>query len=977
MRIINKLLITFSLTGIFYLTSQNIHGQQPPQVFFTETAGAFSIAGKNHLPAIVIDTTDAKVVQIAADALANDVERISGRKPVVLKNPSKLPEYAIVIGTAGQSKYINKLSEKADLPFDSLKGTWERYIITQRKKPVRGVKEALIIAGSDRRGTAYGVFELSRRMGVSPWYWWADVLTDHHKTIMITADNYLSHQPSVKYRGIFLNDEDWGLQPWAAKTLEPETGDIGPKTYAKIFELLLRLKANLIWPAMHPCTKAFYHYPKNKVVADNYAIVVGSSHAEPMLRDNVYEWHEEEYGPYDYGKNRQQVYDYWKERAIESAPYENIYTIGMRGIHDSGIKGFSTQEERVAAMDTIISDQRKIIKNQINPDASKIPQAFIPYKEVLDLYDAGLQIPDDVTIIWPDDNYGYIRRLNSPEENKRSGGSGIYYHLSYWGRPHDYLWLSTTHPLLIREELTKAYQTGAKRMWVINVGDIKPAEYNLSLSMDMAWDIGKFQNGAAVNRHMKNWLAENVSKEHAGKLANVFKSYYDLAYERRPEFMGWSQTEPTRPTHLTAYNHFYYGDQAEQRIEDYQQIQQKVRILKDLIPAARADAYFELVFYPVTCASLMNKKFLYFDKANLYDRQQRLSARTYADLSNTAYDSIVQLTDYYNNKLADGKWKHIISMKPRNLPVFAPPKTDTIHYATATGWSISPEGDAFSADTVCSLPVFPAYAGKKFFIDLYLKGNKNVDWKIADKTPWINVSELNGTLDAASGKTDARLWVTLQKDKLPKEESLTGIIILKGNDKKYTIKVPVFNPELNSKHEDRFAETNGYLSVFAEDLTVSNSTASGLHWKNVAGPSHTGGALEALPVIAESDSGYTENRSAASVSFRNFTTGEATIHVIGIPVHPVNDQHSVRVAVQLDDGKIMSGDFITHGRSEQWKQNVLSNTVVIKLPVTINQAGWHTLKIYPVDPGVIIDQVLIDFGGLRQGYGVIEETRMK
>ncbi|HYW97116.1 MAG TPA: glycosyl hydrolase 115 family protein, partial [Bacteroidales bacterium] len=235
MRIINKLLITFSLTGIFYLTSQNIHGQQPPQVFFTETAGAFPIAGKNHLPAIVIDTTDAKVVQIAAEALANDVERISGRKPVVLKNPSKLPEYAIVIGTAGQSKYIDKLSEKADLPFDSLKGTWERYIITQREKPVRGVKEALIIAGSDRRGTAYGVFELSRRMGVSPWYWWADVLPDHHETIMIGADNYLSHSPSVRYRGIFLNDEDWGLQPWAAKTFESETGDIGPKTYAKIF----------------------------------------------------------------------------------------------------------------------------------------------------------------------------------------------------------------------------------------------------------------------------------------------------------------------------------------------------------------------------------------------------------------------------------------------------------------------------------------------------------------------------------------------------------------------------------------------------------------------------------------------------------------------------------------------------------------------------------------------------------------------
>ena len=975
MRIIIKLILIFCLTAIFYFTSQNIHGQQPPRIFFTDTIGAFPIVSIKHLPSIVIDTADAKVVQIAAEALARDVESISGRKPEVLENPSRLPEYVIFIGTAGQSAYINKLSKKTELPVDSLKGTWERYLITRRVKPARGVKEALIIAGSDRRGTAYGVFEVSKRMGVSPWYWWADVQPAHHETVMIRANNYLSHSPSVKYRGIFLNDEDWGLQPWAAKTYDPKTGDIGPKTYARIFELLLRLKANLIWPAMHPCTKAFYHYPKNKIVADNYAIVVGSSHAEPMLRDNVYEWNEEEYGPYDYGKNRQRVYDYWKERAIESSSYENIYTIGMRGVHDSGIKGFSTQEERVTAMDTIISDQRKIIKNQINTDPSKVPQAFIPYKEVLDLYDAGLKIPDDVTIIWPDDNYGYIRRLNTPEESKRSGGSGIYYHISYWGRPHDYLWLSTTHPLLIREELTKAYLTGSKRMWVINVGDIKPAEYNMSLAMDMAWDIGKFQDDKAVNRHMENWLAENVSKEHAGELASIFKNYYDLAYERRPEFMGWSQTEPTRPTHLTAYNHFYYGDQAEHRLEAYQQIQHKVASLKDQIPAAQSDAYFELVYYPVTCASLMNKKFLYFDKANLYNRQQRLSARKYADWSNTAYDSIIQLTDFYNNKLAEDKWKHIISMKPRNLPVFAPVKTDTIHFANATGWGISPEGDSLSADTVCSLPVFLAYAGKKYFIDLYLKGNKNVDWKITDKTPWINVSEMNGTLDAASGKADVRLWVTIQKDQLPEVKNLTGYITLKGNNKEYTINVPVFNPELISKNNNRFVETNGYLSVFAEDLPVSNSAAAGLQWKKVAGPSHTGGALEAIPIAA--DSGKIENRSAASISFRNFSKGKATIHIIGIPVHPVNDQHSVRIAVQLDNEKIMTGDLVTHGRSEQWKRNVLSNTARIKLPVTIDEAGWHTLKIYPVDPGVIIDQVLIDFGGLRQGYGVIEETRME
>ena len=300
--------------------------------------------------------------------------------------------------------------------------------------------------------------------------------------------------PSVKYRGIFINDEDWGLRPWASKTFEPETKNIGPKTYAKVFELLLRLNANLLWPAMHPGTTPFYNVPGNAEMAAAYAIVVGSSHAEPMLRNNVGEWDEKSMGHFNYITNKEKVYNYWEERVKQSKGNDAVYTLGMRGVHDSGMEGIKGPKEAVPLLERIFNDQRGLIKKHINENVAAVPQVFTAYKEVLDIYDQGLKLPDDVTIVWPDDNYGYIQRFNNEAEKKRPGGSGVYYHASYWGRPHDYLWLGTTHPSLIRQEMMKAYETGADRLWVLNVGDIKPLEYSMQVFFDMAYDARPFKD---------------------------------------------------------------------------------------------------------------------------------------------------------------------------------------------------------------------------------------------------------------------------------------------------------------------------------------------------------------------------------------------------------------------------------------------------------------------------------------------------
>ena len=384
-------------------------------ILFKPTANSFPLVAHGKASQIYTDAMDAEVVHIAANALKNDLKLVTGLVPETASLKSSFPQ--VLIGTIGKSKLIDQLIASKKLSTDKLKGKWESFSISVVNNPFPNVKQALVIAGSDPRGTAFGVFELSKKIGVSPFYWWADVNPAQHKEIFIQG-NFVSDSPSVKYRGIFLNDEDWGLQPWAAKTFEPETGDIGPKTYARIFELLLRLKANLIWPAMHPSTKAFYSYPGNKKVAEDYAIVVGSSHAEPMLRNNVGEW-DKSMGDFNYITNREKIYNYWESRVKESKGNDAIYTLGMRGVHDSGMEGVKSVKEAVPLLEKIIGEQRGMLKKYINPDVAAIPQVFTVYKEVLDIYDANIKLPEDINVVWPDDNYGYIQLLNNEKEKKR------------------------------------------------------------------------------------------------------------------------------------------------------------------------------------------------------------------------------------------------------------------------------------------------------------------------------------------------------------------------------------------------------------------------------------------------------------------------------------------------------------------------------------------------------------------------------
>lgn len=919
--------------------------------------GGFPLVMNGKPPVIYIDAADATVVNIAANALKNDLKLVAGLAPEINMTGKVNVPFAVLIGTLGKSKLIDQLVLHKKISIAEIKNKWETFSISVVDNPQPGINQALVIAGSDPRGTAFGVFELSKLIGVSPWYWWADVNPVLKKDIFIKGA-MVSEPPSVKYRGIFLNDEDWGLQPWAAKTLEPETGDIGPKTYARIFELLLRLKANLIWPAMHPSTKAFYHYPGNEKTAADYSIVMGSSHAEPMLRNNVGEW-KKTMGDFNYLSNRDGVYNYWKTRVKESKNNDAIYTVGMRGVHDGAMEGVKTVKEAIPLLEKIIGDQRQLLQTYINPNVKAVPQVFTVYKEVLDIYDDGIKLPEDITLVWPDDNYGYIQRLNNEKETERSGGSGIYYHASYWGRPHDYLWLSTTHPGLIREEMMKAYQTKSNRLWILNVGDIKPAEYNMQLFLNMAYQTKPFEDSNYSKVYMQQWAGEIFGADKAVEIAAILWQYYQLAFERKPEFMGWSQTEPTTKTNYTNYNHFYYGDEAQRRIDQYELLTTRVKALRGRIGAKDAAAFYQLVYYPVVGASLMNKKFLYRDKAMLYAKQNRSSAADYAALSKQAYDDIVKETQYYNTVLSGGKWKNIMSMSPRNLPVYQVPDLPATTIDPSGGWSIAPEGFVSKDSSLVAkpaagfvLPAFNLQSNQSYFIDVFLSADESLKW-IAKTEPWIKLSQNEGILKPELGKREQRIWVSIDWDKIKQETGSnkhTDNISFSANGKE-------LNVALNIK------PNRDYISIVAAKFSRIYNKGNQI-WTVINDLGYTGQSLMAMPlegvVIPDLQSTKALKESAhIEYDFNTTISCSPEVSVYTLPTHPINNNYRMRYAVSIDNRPLKVLDFKTQGRSEEWKQNVLRNSAIRKITAADLKPGKHTLSIYMIDPGVILDRIII------------------
>ncbi len=618
------------------------------------------------------------VVETALQMFSSDMKAVTG----FTTQPSNKNEARIRIFQLDETSNATKQElRKADVPIDSLARLTDGFHIAVKNGKIN-------IIGTNGRGTAYGILELSRMAGVSPWIWWGDVVPQRKQQLTIDSEYNTTQSASVEYRGIFINDEDWSTRPWSTHTFEKAgAGKIGHKTYKKIFQLLMRLRANAAWGAMHPGTEAFFSDKRNKAVADSCGIVIGSSHCEPLLRNNVAEWNEKERGAFNYITNKESVKRYWAERLQEvKHSTGNMLTIGMRGIHDGSMLGVKTIEEKTTALQQVIDDQQTLITKYLG-DTSKQTQVIVPYKEVLQIYERGLRVPDYVTLMWCDDNYGYLTRLSTPEEQKRKGGAGVYYHLSYWGRPHDYLWLTTTQPGLIYNEMNEAYQHGARKIWIANVHDVKAAGYDLELFLDMAWNINSVSHNT-INDHYKQWLCQEFGETVGNKIFPAMHEFYRLCGERKPEFMGWNQTELDKrtfdrgisPVRNSELNASAFGNELDRYIERYKEISNVIESAKDNLRPTLNDAYFAAIEYPMLAACNQAIKMLEAQKARQladgstpYDMATRdLAIKIASAKSQKAYQEIRKLTERYNT-MANGKWSGSMNMSPRDLLVFAAP----------------------------------------------------------------------------------------------------------------------------------------------------------------------------------------------------------------------------------------------------------------------------------------------------------------
>lgn len=896
---------------------------------------------------VMYDDPDAKgTLALAAGMLAGDLHDLSGQALHSPVRAAACPETCVVIGLYDGQR-IKALAQMAHVRLDDLTGQWEVY----RRFVVRDKGATyLVIAGADLRGAVYGAVDLSRTLGVSPWAWWADVTPEHHDRLSVSDVTMTSMTPSVQYRGIFLNDEDWGLEPWAAKTFDPAKGNIGPKTYERVFQLMWRLKANTLWPAMHSVSAPFYSDPENPKLAKAYAIVIGTSHAEPMMRNNLREWDEAKRGPFDFTRNRKQILSYWDERVQQVGGNENIYTVGLRGIHDGPMQGATTTEDRLRILEDVIGAQRQLLSKDLKKPLNDIPQVYVAYHELQEAYDAGLKVPDDVTLMWADDNYGYLRRLSTPAEQKRAGGSGVYYHLSYWGRPHDYLWLGTTHPGLIHEEMQKAYALNDRRMWIVNVGDIKPIEYLSQYFLDLAFDAKTFD--LTPRQHLTTFMREQFGPEHAEALSDLMMRYYDLAFERRPEFMGFGQTEwvtPNRHTDYVASD----GEEAQARIAAYQKLAETAQAIGATLPADRQAAYFELVLYPVRAAADLNTRILSLDLADLYAREQRASANLYVAQARAAHAELVTDTAHYND-LLNGKWRDMMDMAPRRLPVFDEPEWPSWSPSTKTGCGLDLWGQWINDHNTLTF-----VEGRPQTRNLTVFTHQPTDqtWRVQASPGDLTLSATSGELKA-DNRYEARLSLTYD-GKAPAGD--LSVPILCG-DQVHSLYVRI----LPALPMTMTAEDNRSVTLRADQASLSTD------WQKLDGLGSLGSVLRArLDLASAQDASAAAQRPPVIYHFATATAVGGKLSVIALPTHALTPEHGVRAMVSLDGAPPQVLDFATLGRSDVWRGNVLTNTAVQTVTLSSLPAGEHTLKLYALDPGVIIDRIELDLDGAKAHYGAL------
>lgn len=901
---------------------------------------AFPLITRGQVTTVHYSANDYDGVIRAIGDLQSDLEKVSGTKPQLSTGKFE-SETAIIIGTIGHSEIIDKLIENNKINVSDIKGKWETFIIQSVTNPLNGVKQALIITGSDKRGTIFGIYDLAEKIGVSPWYWWADVPVEKSKSLFVIPGRYTLGEPKVKYRGIFINDEAPALTGWATEKF----GGFNHQFYSHVFELILRLKGNFLWPAMWG--SAFYDDDSlNAPLANEYGIVISTSHHEPLMRAHD-EWRRYGSGPWNYETNSENLKKFWKKGIERMDDNESIVTIGMRGDGDKPM----SDKTAITLLEKIVKDQQKIIADVTGKPAEETPQVWALYKEVQEYYDKGMRVPDDVTLLLCDDNWGNVRILPDANAEKRKGGYGMYYHFDFVGGPRSYKWLNTVQIERVWEQMHLTWKYGVDRIWLVNVGDIKPLEIPINFFLDYAWNPDAWP-AESLPDYYTQWAEEQFGNEYAQQIGEILALYTKYNSRRKPEMID-----------SNTYSLIYFNE-AEKIVKDYNELADKAQIIARKLPANAFDAYYQLVLFPVIACANLNEMYVAAAKNHLYASQKRVTTNLYAEKVKECFTKDSILTEYYHTKLAEGKWNHMMSQIRIGYTYWNQPEKAVMPDVV----KIKPQEQGKLAVTISGtksywpksdskaiLSIFDPYNNQTQSIELFNQGENSVQYTIETENNWLKLSEKTGEL-----KTDQQVEISIDWKIVPKGKYQTWLSV-KDNKDSIKINVPVNNTVYTEA--EGYLENNGIVSIEASDHQKTIKKGK-INWVTIPNLGRTGSAVTPFPVKSPRQTlGNDSPRVEYEIFILDSGLYELTTYLS--PTLNFMKKDGLHYAVSIDNDipvtvNMHKDTSIPDWKYPPWWNNAVSNNIMIDTVLTKQLVpGKHTIKFWMVDPGVVLQKIVL------------------
>jgi GH35 family endo-1,4-beta-xylanase len=930
-----------------YLRGTTIDCTQPAQVCDAPSPGSLALIDAGRPATILVDDRDFPGVLRAARSLRGDLSALAGREAEFSTSTATPGVTAILAGTLGRSARIDRLVRDGKLDANGVAGRREAYSIQVVDAPEAGVARALVIAGADKRGTIFGLYELARRLGVSPWTFWADVPIASRAHAHIAPGRFVD-APKVRYRGIFLNDEDPALGGWARATY----GGPNHRFYERVFELILRLKGNYLWPAMWG--RAFYDDdPENAKLADEMGVVIATSHHEPMMRAHV-EWQRYGKGSWDYTRNAQLLRRFWRDGIERMGAREGVVTLGMRGDGDEPMSDGTAVE----LLQTIVADQRRILTDVTGRPPEATPQVWTLYKEVQDYFDQGMQVPDDVTLLFTDDNWGNVRRLPKPGTT-RPGGYGVYYHFDYVGGPRNYKWLNTVQIERTWEQMQRAWAHGVNRLWIVNVGDLKPMELPISFFLDFAWDPDSMTD-ARRQTYARDWAAEQFGPAHAADIGELLTRYTQYNARRKPELL--------EPSTYSLANH----DEAPRVARDWDALAARSATIGAALGPRHRDAWYQLVEFPILASGNLHALYVAAARNRLYATQARVATNAQADEVRRRFARDAELARVYEHDIANGKWRHMMSQTHIGYTGWQQPERDvmpevrTLVLPEAAAMGVAVEGDARAwpgTDAPPAVPPLDRDGARTRRIEVFNRGRAAFRVVATSPEPWLRI------VPADAEVTDqVALSLEVDFDRAPKGDRIVPVSLRGSEGTQLQVAVPVLHAEGTPVG---FVESDRTIAIEAEHFATSAAPA-GQSWKVVPELGRTlSGVLSWPPTAPASTPGGDGARLEYPIWLRE--PGELEVRVVLSPSLDVAARGGLRFAVSIDDAAPL---LVTmrldptpgHADFRAWERAVSDSVHVATSRHRVGRAGAHTLTLWRVDPGVAFQRIELVRGDARSSY---------